>query len=117
MITEYDLDEAIAECQGKRNPDAQTCMKLAAFYTIKQHMFRKNEPDVRMNSEAVPTVPSYSYSAGNDAVQFTSGSEFGKLINGLETSQIMPLIDDLVETISIINPKLYNAFMAKIKAL
>lgn len=117
MITERDLDEAIAECQGKRNPDAQTCMKLAAFYTIKQNMFGKPEPDVRMNPENVPSVRSYSYSAGNDAVQSTSGSEFGKLINGLETSQIMPLIDDLVETISIINPKLYNAFMAKIKAL
>lgn len=114
MITEYDLDEAIAECQGKRNPDAQTCMKLAAFYTIKQHMFGKPEQDVRMNSEA---VPAYSYSAGNDVAQFTSDSEFGKLINGLETSQILPFIDDLVETIRIINPKLYNAFIGKIKAL
>ena len=117
MITEYDLDEAIAECQGKRNPDAQTCMKLAAFYTIKQHMFGKPEPDVRMNSEAVPSVPSYSYSAGKDTTQFTSDSEFGKLVNELEISQILPFIDDLVETVKVVNPKLYNAFMAKIKAL
>lgn len=114
MITEYDLDEAIAECQGKRNPDAQTCMKLAAFYTIKQHMFEKTEQDIRMNSEA---VPSYSYSAGKETIQFTSDSEFGKLVNELEISQILPFIDDLVETIRIINPKLYNAFIAKIKAL
>jgi hypothetical protein len=117
VITERDLDEAITECQGKRNPDAQTCMKLAAFYTIKQNMFGKPEPDIRTKTEAVPSVASYSYSAGNDAVQFTSASEFVKLINGLETSQILPLIDDLVETIRIINPKLYNAFIGKIKAL
>ena len=114
MITEYDLDEAITECQGKRNPDAQTCMKLAAFYTIKQHMFEKPEQDVRMNSES---VPSYSYSAGKDTIQFTSDSEFGKLVNELEISQILPLIDDLVETVKVVSPKLYNAFMGKIKAL
>ena len=35
MITEMDLQEAIAECQGKRNPNADTCIKLAAFYIIK----------------------------------------------------------------------------------
>ena len=30
MITEHDLKEAIAECEGNRNPDARTCIKLAA---------------------------------------------------------------------------------------
>ncbi len=52
MITEHDLQEAIAECQGKRNPDANTCIKLAAFYTIKEHLFPKN-------IEAIPVEPQY----------------------------------------------------------
>ena len=34
MITEQDLLEAIAECQGQRNPNANTCIKLAAYYII-----------------------------------------------------------------------------------
>ena len=34
MITEQDLLSAIAECQGERNPNANTCIKLAAYYTI-----------------------------------------------------------------------------------
>ena len=114
MITEYDLDEAIAECQGKRNPDAQTCMKLAAFYTIKMHMFGKHEPEVRMNSES---VPSYSYSAGNGSVSYESDSAFGKAVYGMENDRIWPMMDELVETVRVINPKLYNAFMAKIKTL
>ena len=111
MITERDLDEAIAECKGKRNPTASDCIKLSAFLQLKERMY----PEKAEN----PTFPqqSYSYSAGNDVAQFTSDSEFGKLINGLETNQILPLIDDLVETIRIINPKLYNAFIGKIKAL
>lgn len=111
MISERDLDEAIAECQGKRNPTASDCIKLSAFLQLKERMY----PEKTEN----PTFPqqSYSYSAGNDVVQFTSNSEFGKLINGLEISQILPLIDDLVETVKVVSPKLYNAFMGKIKAL
>ena len=110
MITLRDLDEAIAECQGKRNPDAQTCMKLAAFYTIKQHMFG-NEDKEEMH---IPSVQNYSYSGG-DAVQYESDTEFGSAVYGLENSRIMPLIDELVDTIRVINPRLYNAFMQKIK--
>ena len=111
MITEYDLDEAIAECQGKRNPDAQTCMKLAAFYTIKQHMFGKPEQDVRMNSEA---VPAYSYSAGNESVSYESDTGFGKAVFGMENDRVWPMIDELVETVRVIIPKLYDAFMRKL---
>jgi hypothetical protein len=39
VIRIEDLDTAIAECQGRRNPDAKTCIMLAAFYTIKREMF------------------------------------------------------------------------------
>ena len=39
MITEKDLQEAIAECQGQRNPTTSTCIKLAAFYTIRRELF------------------------------------------------------------------------------
>ena len=39
MITENDLQEAIAECEGVRNPTANTCLKLAAFYTIKDKLY------------------------------------------------------------------------------
>jgi hypothetical protein len=39
MITEKDLKEAIAECEGERNPNANTCIKLAAFYTILDNMY------------------------------------------------------------------------------
>ena len=43
MITEKDLQEAIAECQGERNPNANTCIKLAAFYTIRNELFGNSD--------------------------------------------------------------------------
>ena len=52
MITRHDLEEAIAECQGQRNPNASTCLKLAAFYTIRKELFGE-EKEVEQ--------PMYSY--------------------------------------------------------
>ena len=37
MITRRDLLEAIDKCQGQKNPNANTCIKLAAYYTILDH--------------------------------------------------------------------------------
>ena len=58
MITEQDLREAIAECQGQRNPNANTCIKLAAYYTILQNMTEKKpDPDpAPMYSFAGPKI-------------------------------------------------------------
>ena len=60
LITEQDLKEAIAECQGQRNPTTNTCIKLAAFLTIQKEMFGNSE-----QPEAVQPFNSYSYSADN----------------------------------------------------
>ena len=66
MITRHDLETAIAECQGKRNPDARTCIMLAAFYTIRREMFEEEKEvehysyapaPVRNIVEIVPRYP------------------------------------------------------------
>lgn len=111
MITERDLDEAIAECKGKRNPTASDCIKLSAFLQLKERMYPEKA------GKSVPLEQSYSYSTGNDSIQYSSESEFGKLVYGREIDQILPFLDDLVETVKVINPKLYNAFIGKIKTL
>lgn len=106
MIKEEDLLDAIAECQGERNPDAKTCIKLAAYYTILNNM----KPEVR------PQEPSgYSFSSGQ--VRYDSGSEFSNAIQGLELTDIMPVLDELMDTVQVLIPKLYNAVIQKLKDL
>lgn len=103
MITKNDLEAAIAECQGKRNPDARTCIMLAAFFTIKKEMF--GEPE-----------PAYSFSSAPDQnlIEIDSDSEFAKLVDGREQRQVMPVIDELMETLNVIQPRLYDAVMDKL---
>ena len=112
MITKNDLDAAIAECQGKRNPDASTCIKLAAFYTIRNEMFPTVVPSV-----AQPE-PSYSYAPAPDQpddsyVIINSESEFAKLIDGRKQEEVWPVLDELMATIKTIYPRLYDAVLAK----
>lgn len=115
MITEHDLDEAIAECQGKRNPSASDCIKLAAFLQIKERMYPKETRETDMNQD-MPVQQSYSYARGRN-IEYESDTPFGKAVYGQDIERIMPLMDELVETLSVINGRLYDAFMRKLSDL
>lgn len=105
MITEKDLQEAIAECQGVRNPNASTCLKLASFLTIQREMFGAKEE------------PRYSYDPPNNTVvDYYSDTEFGSLIEGKKQADIWPILDELMSTIQVVEPRLYAAVIRKINA-
>lgn len=110
MITEKDLQEAIAECEGQRNPTAHTCIKLAAFYTIKQHMFPGEVQTM------LPQLRNPYSQADDGLVHVDSDSEFAKTVEGLPADVIWNIIDELMETLSVLNPKLYKSIMNKINA-
>ena len=104
MITEKDLQEAIAECQGVRNPTSSTCIKLAAFYILQDHLFtERNE------------TPVYSYSAGADnIIEYNGKTEFAELVNGRPQAEVMPIIEELMETVQALNPRLYASVIRKL---
>lgn len=126
MITEYDLQEAIAECQGVRNPDANTAIMLAAFLTIQREMFGKSEhvedPDrlTQGEVEALRLIPGQSFAAAPDGTETTiaydSGTDFGQLIHGRRAAEVWPIMDELVsETVRYLVPRAYDAVMRKLK--
>ena len=111
MITEQDLQEAIAECQGQRNPNASTCIKLAAFYTIRREMFGEDK-------DAIPLPSGYSFEAAPPAenlINNPSDSEFARTIDGRKQEEIWPLMDEMMDTIAAIHPKLYRAVMERLR--
>lgn len=117
MITEQDLQAAIAECQGERNPNANTCIKLAAFYTIQHELFGKNE-----QLEPVPKrneLPEYSYATPPDQkpyeISLDSDTEFARVIEGRDPEEIMPLMDEAMSLLQVVYPKCYDAIMNKLR--
>lgn len=104
MIEKHDLQEAIAECQGQRNPTASTCIKLAAYLTIKNALYPEEQPE------------GYSFRAmpAEETISYQSDSDFGRAVQGRSASDVMPVMDELMDTLRIIHPRLYNGVMSKL---
>lgn len=103
MIKEQDLHEAIAECQGEKNPNANTCIKLAAYYTI-------------LNNIRGTETHSYSFAPEpTEQVRYNSGSEFSEAVNGMNVNDFIEVMDDLMEALQVLMPKLYYATLDKFR--
>ena len=121
MITREDLEQAICECQAEREPNANTCIKLAAFLTIRELLYNTPEPNPAPDvshetlnySYAAP--PDVSHETIPDTVYIDSGSEFAKAINGMDETSAWLLMEELMSTIKIVFPRLYDGVMRKIK--
>lgn len=104
MITYHDLQEAIAACEGDLNPNANTCIKLAAFYTIRDELFPKSESPVY--SYAPPPVET--------TISYQSDTEFGRAIQGKRPDEIWSIMDELMTAVQVLQPRLYASVMRKI---
>ena len=114
MIKEQDLQEAIAECLGQRNPTANTAIKLAAFYIIRRELYGEEKDAVQLP----PSAPGYSFAPGTGSestVDNPSDSEFSRLVDGRKQSEIWPLLDEMMDTISMVHPNLYRAVLDRLR--
>lgn len=102
MITENDLRQAIAECQGERSPNANTCIKLAAYYTIQDHM--NGKPDISGASFAAAPVPC-------EGITYRSKTDFSRAVYGKDADSVIAVVDDLMDTLYLLCPKLYHKAM------
>jgi hypothetical protein len=108
VITEKDLREAIAECQGTRNPNASTCIKLAAFYTILNNLYPKEEDtqpilDIPENRSKIPLIQ--------------SESEFMDICSQKDIKSVLGVLNEHFEAIKLLYPKEYDSVLEKIKNL
>ena len=110
MITAHDLDSAIAESQGKRDPDAKTCIMLAAFYTIKRELFGEGK-----DAEQIPAYSLAPAPTATEGIDYPGESEFAQAIDGREPGEIWEIMDELMDTLQAIQPRLYYAVMRKIQ--
>lgn len=101
MISNAEIKKAIAECQGDPNPNAYTCIKLAAYYTI----LNNNEQQFSYASKPV------------DVVRMNSDSEFFEAIQGVNTKEVLVVMDELMDGVRAMMPRLYDVTMERLKNL
>lgn len=113
MIYEHDLDESIARYQGEVNPSIETCRKLAACLIVKRELFGNSEqPDERAEN-------AYSYAAGPvdtaETIHYDSGTDFSQVIDGRDAAEVWPIIDEMMEAVNTLMPRLYDSVMRKLQ--
>lgn len=103
MFSQAELIDGINELlDGKKS--VQNCEKLAAIYTVLDHLYPE---------ERIPQ----GYSGddrGAESIPRYGESEFLGAISGKNPREMWLLMDELMETLAVINPRLYDGVMRKI---
>ena len=64
----------------------------------------------------LPVAPTYSYAPApsGDTVIIDSDSEFARAIDGKAQKDVWPILDELMQTLAVMQPKVYAAVMRKL---
>ena len=117
MITEKEVAQAIEECLREPVTGNKRAV-LADLITIQDYLF--GEP---MQAQEVPKpIPMQSYSAPpteqvEKYIETNGGSEFLKAVDGRKADKAWKLIDELVEAVKILHPRMYTTFIDKVQDL
>lgn len=111
MLDPKEIDLEIARLEyGESSYPAYA--KLATLYTIKNQMNQaeaKQQEPIQAYSLAAAPEPASTGRYGD--------SEFLREIEGRDQDNIFHIMDDLMDTLQVANPRVYNGVMRKIRSL
>ena len=118
MITEKEVAQAIDECMREPVTGTKRAV-LADLIIIQDYLF--GEPTRATKPSQMP-YPMQSYSAPpieqvETIIETNGGSEFLKAVDGRKADKVWKLIDELVEAVKILHPRMYSTFIDKIQDL
>ena len=118
MITEKEVAQAIEQCMQEPVTGNKRAV-LADLIIIQDYLF--GEPTRAKEVPQMP-MPMQSYSAPpmeqvEIYVETNGDSEFLKAIDGRKAERVWPLINELVEAVKILHPRMYTTFIDKVQDL
>lgn len=107
MVDEQELKLWISRLETEESswPNYQ---KLAALYIIQSH--NKPEP------VSVPEPVAYSFAPAPAVVEY-GDSDFLRAVSGKDQSRAWAVMDELMDTLQVVNARVYDNIMRKIEAL
>lgn len=97
MISKTELENAIKEYENAPG-NYSNCEKLATFYALHDHLYG-GEP------------------VGEEIVSVEGKSEFANAVTGKRPKEAWAVIDELMDALSVLNPRLYQGTLDKIREL
>ena len=118
MLTEREVLQAIDECMAEPMTGNKRSV-LADLFIIHDHLF--GEPTLAQEVQQMQ-MPMQSYSAPpmeqvEIYVEVEGDSEFLKAVNGRKAERVWTLINELVEAVKILHPRMYTTFIDKVQDL
>lgn len=104
MFSKNELLDAIDDLESAP-ATYQNAEKLATFYLLYDHLYVEKEPVNRIEPVREVTIDRYD------------GSEFYQVISGQNAEDVWKVINELMDTIKALQPKLYNATIDRLKEL
>lgn len=96
MITDKDWQEVVAKCQAVSKPNETAHILLAAAtYMLERQQVQETKHDT--------------------TVGYSGDSEFASVVRGKNPESVLSVFEELMDTLSALSPKLYNAVMNKLK--
>ena len=115
--TEKEIAQAIEECMREPVTGNKRAV-LADLIIIQDYLFGES----MQAQEAPQPIPMQSYSAPpieqvETYIETTGDSEFLKAVDGRKADKAWKLIDELVEAVKILHPRMYTTFIDKVQDL
>lgn len=102
MFSKAELLDAIDELEAAP-ATYQNAEKLATFYMLYDHLYIDKQPVNKFEKTREVTIDRYG------------DSDFLQAIEGQDAARIWPIINELMQTIRMLQPKLYQATIEKLK--
>ena len=117
MITEKEIEQAIKECLREPVTGNKRAV-LADLIIIQDYLF--GEP--MQAQDATQQMPMQFYSAPpmeqvETYIETNGDSEFLKAVDGRKSDKVWKLMDELVEAVKILHPRMYTTFIDKVQDL
>ena len=109
MFTEAELIDAIDQIESGKH-SIQNCERLAAIYTVLDHLYGKERPIM------VDTGYSNDSKIETEIGQYGE-SKFLTMVAGKSAKEAWLLMDELVEALIVLNPRLMNNFFEKLNKI
>ena len=119
MIDDKQIQEAIAYCNGKIDPSRSDAILLAACYILQDH-FRDDTKMVETGySFAAPVERAENYAdepSGDPPVGDYGESDFLQAVRGKRPADVWAVMDELMETLAAVNPRVYDGVLRQIRS-
>lgn len=120
MLDAAEIRKEIARLEYEES-DYKNYAKLADLYVIRQQMQEDEQGSrsTRLHAYSGDLAPAVQAVAPQASAPQTVGSygdsDFLRAIEGKKPSTVWPIIDELMDTLAVVNARVYNSVMQKIK--